>query len=104
MIPPIAPLPPLPSTGGAAGAGATAGAGGAGASGGGFGTQVTNALNQVQQVQNQASNLQAQAAAGQGNITDAMVAATKAQLYTQVTVALTNKAISAFTNVMNLQV
>jgi flagellar hook-basal body complex protein FliE len=65
---------------------------------------VANALDQVQQVQNQASSLEAQAAAGQGSITDAMVAATRASLDTQVTVALTNKAISAFTDVMNLQI
>jgi flagellar hook-basal body complex protein FliE len=65
---------------------------------------VANALDQVQQVQNQASSLEAQAAAGQGSITDAMVAATQASLDTQVTVALTNKAISAFTDVMNLQI
>ena len=53
--------------------------------------------------QNAASNAEAQAAAGQGNVSDAMIAATQASLATQVTVALTNRAVTAFTDVMNLQ-
>ena len=100
MIPPIAPLPPLPPTPATGGAGPASAAG----SGGGFANQVANALDQVQQTQNNASSLEAQAAAGQGSITNAMIAATQASLSTQVTVALTNKAISAFTQVINLQI
>lgn len=102
MIPPITPIAPLPPTPGAGAAGGVGGAGGSGS--GAFAQHVGNAINQVQQAQTQASNLEASAAAGQGNITDAMLAATKAQLQTQVTVALTNKAISAFNSVMNLQI
>lgn len=100
MIPPIAPLPSLPVTplSGTSAVGAATGASG------GFAGQVTNALDHVQQTQNQASSLEAQAAAGQGSVTDAMVAATRASLDTQVTVALANKAIAAFTDVMNLQI
>ena len=88
-------MPQAPPAGGAAPASASSG---------GFASQVANALNQVQQTQNTASSLEAQAAAGQGSITDAMIAATRASLATQVTVALTNKAITAFTDVMNLQI
>ena len=98
MIPPIAPLPPLPSAPPAGGAAPASGASG------GFASQVAHAIDQVQQTQNNASSLEAQAAAGQGSITNAMIAATQASLSTQVTVALTNKAISAFTQVMNLQI
>ena len=96
-IAPIPPLPPLPST---PPTGSTQPAGGAGGS---FSNAVSNAVDTLQQTQNNASNLEAQAAAGQGNLGDAMIAATQASLQTQVTVALTNKAVDAFTQVMNLQ-
>jgi flagellar hook-basal body complex protein FliE len=95
----IAPIPPI----GPLGSGTAAGAG-APASASGFSNAVTNALDQVQSVQNSASAAEAQAAAGQGSVASAMVAATQASLATQVTVALTNRAISAFTDVMNLQI
>ena len=98
-IPPIQPpsAPPIgsPSTGGA---------GGSGGATGGFANSITNAIDQLQQTQNQASAAETQAAAGQGNVADALVKATEASLSTQVTVALTNRAISAFTQVMNLQI
>jgi len=93
-IPPFPPQPPAPSTGGAA-PGQSAG--------GSFSDAVTNALDSVQQTQDVASNAEAQAAGGQGNVSDAMIAATQASLATQVTVALTNRAVTAFTDVMNLQ-
>lgn len=96
-IAPIPPLPPLPST---SSAGSTQSAGGAGGS---FSSAVSNAVDGLQQTQNNASNLEAQAASGQGNVSDAMIAAEQASLQTQVTVALTNKAVDAFTQVMNLQ-
>jgi flagellar hook-basal body complex protein FliE len=101
VIPPIAPLPASPATtpgGGASGVGGTTG------TGSGFAAQITNALGHLQQTQATASSLEAHAAAGQGSVTSAMVAATEASLETQVTVALTNKAITAFTDVMNLQI
>jgi len=101
VIPPIAPLPASPAapvSGGASGVGGSAG------TASGFADQVTNALGHLQATQANASSLEAQAASGQGSVTDAMVAATEASLDTQVTVALTNKAISAFTDVMNLQI
>jgi flagellar hook-basal body complex protein FliE len=98
MIPPIQPLLGTPTPGATGGTTAT------GSSGGGFGQTVASALDQLQGAQNGASALEAQAAAGQGSISNAMIAASEASLDTQVTVALTNKAITAFTDVMNLQV
>jgi flagellar hook-basal body complex protein FliE len=72
-------------------------------SGAGFSNSITSALDQVQQTQNTASSTEAMAAAGQGSVSDALIASTQASLATQVTVALTNRAVSAFTDVMNLQ-
>jgi flagellar hook-basal body complex protein FliE len=98
MIPPISsistisPIQPLaPSTGVSP------------TSGAGFSNNITSALDQVQQTQNTASQTEALAAAGQGSVSDALIASTQASLATQVTVALTNRAVSAFTDVMNLQ-
>ncbi|MCK4177614.1 flagellar hook-basal body complex protein FliE [Aciditerrimonas ferrireducens] len=98
MIPPIQPLPGTPAPGATGGTIAT------GSVGGDFGQRVASALDHLQGVQNGASALEAQAAAGQGSISNAMIAASEASLDTQVTVALANKAIAAFTDVMNLQV
>jgi flagellar hook-basal body complex protein FliE len=112
LIPPVSALPSLPSlsgpsaigssAGGAGGAGAAGGAGSAG--GGSFDNAISSALDNLQQVQSTASNDAVQAAAGQGNIADAMIASTQASVATQVTTAVTNKAIDAFTQVMNMQV
>jgi flagellar hook-basal body complex protein FliE len=93
-IPPVSPLPPAPAPAAPSAAGA----------GGSFSNVITNALDSLQQTQANASSLETQAAAGQGNIADAMVAASEASLATQVTVALTQRAVSAFTDVMNLQI
>ena len=92
-IPPIAPLPAAPAAGGTAAAG----------TGDSFSGSISNALQQVQQSQNTASTAEAQAAAGQGSVTDAMIDATQASLDTQVTVALVDKGVSAFTDIMNMQ-
>ncbi|HVC69129.1 MAG TPA: flagellar hook-basal body complex protein FliE [Acidimicrobiales bacterium] len=73
-------------------------------SGGDFSGSITHALDQVQQTQNAASTAESQAAAGQGSATDAMIKATQASLDTQITVALVNKGVAAFTDIMNMQV
>ncbi|HZU81240.1 MAG TPA: flagellar hook-basal body complex protein FliE [Acidimicrobiales bacterium] len=92
-IPSIPPMPPAPAPAAPSAVGADAS----------FSNAVTSALDSLQQTQNQASSMAVQAAAGQGNIADAMVAATEASVQTQVTVALTQRAMSAFTDVMNMQ-
>jgi flagellar hook-basal body complex protein FliE len=95
IIPPLSAIQPLSSSPGVASTGATGSAG--------FSNSITNALDQVQQTQNTASQTEALAAAGQGSVSDALISSTQASLATQVTVALTNRAVSAFTDVMNLQ-
>jgi flagellar hook-basal body complex protein FliE len=110
MIAPIAPLPGLASVGGIGGAGtglaggasSAGGAGSAGSAGGSFGNAVTHAIDSLQQVQNNASLQATQAAAGQGNVTDALIASSQASLSTQVTTAVTNKAIEAFNSIMTM--
>jgi flagellar hook-basal body complex protein FliE len=111
VIPPISPLSTIGSGTGAAatspvggGGGLSSSPGSSGGSSGGFSNSVTNAIDQLQQVQNSASSSAALAAAGQGNLADAMIAATQASVDTQVTTAVANKAIAAFTQVMNMQV
>jgi flagellar hook-basal body complex protein FliE len=91
-IAPIAPFPSPPATGGATAPG----------TGDSFSGSITNALNQVQQTQNTASTAESQAAAGQGSVTNAMIDATQASLDTQVTVALVDKGVAAFTDIMNM--
>lgn len=82
-------------------AGATAGAGGAGQSS--FSDVAAQALDSLQQTQN-ASNTQAlQAATGQGNPADLMIASTEASLQTQLTVAVRNQAVDAFNQIMAMQ-
>ena len=73
--------------------------------GGGFGDMVAQALANVQQTHTTADGL-AQAAAT-GNATDVhdyMIAATQANLATELTVAVRNKAVEAFNDIMRMQV
>lgn len=101
MIPPISSsIPSLPAVGSTTTGGSSAGAASAGGSS--FDNAISNAIDNLQDVQNTASTDAAQAAAGQGNIADAMIASTQASMATQVTTAVTNKAIDAFTQVMNM--
>ncbi|MHB1486736.1 MAG: flagellar hook-basal body complex protein FliE [Acidimicrobiales bacterium] len=101
VIPPIPPIPPSPPAAPATGA-ATAGA--TGSSGAGFSNTITQAMDQLQATQNQATSSAAAAATGQGNVADAMIAATQASLDTQVTASLVTKALSAFNQIMNMPV
>jgi flagellar hook-basal body complex protein FliE len=93
---PPAPLAPISATSGASG---TAQAGGAG-----FGDIIGKAIANTEQAQSTADNLAVKAATG--DLTDAhdyLVAATEASLTTQLTVAVRNKAIDAFNEIMRLQ-
>ena len=81
------------------------GAGGAGAVGGNFGDLVLDGLDRLDGVQKSADSLAVQAATGElANVHDYTIAATQAQVSTQVTVALRNKAVEAFTEIMRMQV
>jgi flagellar hook-basal body complex protein FliE len=88
---------------GATGAGSPAAAGRAG--GGDFAAAMLDGVEQVQQLHARADQLAVQAATG--DLTDAhdyTVAASQAALATEMTVALRNKALEAFTEIMRMQV
>jgi flagellar hook-basal body complex protein FliE len=115
---PLPTTPTLPSTGqiGWTGAGAGPGAIPAGdiattAAGGvangsqGFGQSLTKALDGLQGAQAKADRLAVSAATGDlTNVHDYMIAATEASLATQLTVAVRNKAVEAFNQIMNMGV
>ena len=80
-------------------------AGGVEGKGSGFGEVITKALNSVEGSQNQADQLATKAATGDlTDIHDYMIAATEASLATQLTVAVRNKAVEAFNQIMNMGV
>ena len=70
----------------------------------GFGDLIGKAIGNVENAQNTASDLAVKAASG--DLTDAsqyLAAATEASLTTQLTVAVRNKAVDAFNEIMRLQ-
>lgn len=83
----------------------TAGSGSSAAAGPDFGNLVLEGLDKLDGVQRNADSLAVQAATGKlENLHDYTIAATQAQVTTQVTVAVRNKAIEAFTEIMRMQV
>ncbi len=87
-------LPSLPSTGAAAPAGDAAG----------FGDMVTGAMENLDALHGSADSLAVQAATG--DLTDVheyTIAATQAELATQLTVAVRDKAVEAFNDIMRMQ-
>ena len=119
-------IPTLPATGkigwlgelGTAGTAGTAAteaagtvaAGAAGAATGSSGTQsfgqtLVKALDGLQGAQTKADGLAVQAATGDlTNVHDYMIASTEASLATELTVAVRNKAVEAFNQIMNMAV
>ena len=86
-------------------AGIAQGAGATGQAGGDFGNVVTNALQGMQDTQDTANNLAIQAATG--DLTDVhnyTIAATEASLQTEMTVAVRDRAVAAFNQIMAMQV
>jgi flagellar hook-basal body complex protein FliE len=82
----------------------TAPAAGAAGSGGGFAAKLADGMDQLQKLHSTADNLAVMAATG--NLTDAhdyMIASTQAGLATQLTVAVRNKAVEAFNEIMRMQ-
>jgi flagellar hook-basal body complex protein FliE len=70
-----------------------------------FGDQLTGALDDLQKTQSTSDNLAVQAATGQlTNVHDYMIAANEAEIATQLTVAVKNKAVDSFNQIMNMQV
>ena len=102
-------MPSLPDISGISGAGSTTGIAAPGtttATGGtDFGTLLANGIDSLEGVQNNASTLAVQAATGDlTSIQDYTVAATEASVATQLAVNLRNQAVSAFNQIMNMQV
>jgi flagellar hook-basal body complex protein FliE len=98
-IGPIAPVGPIsvPSLTGATAATNPA-------SGPDFANALSNGLEHLQSVQNKADDLAVQAATGSlTDVHDYMIAATDASLTTQLTMAIRNKALEAFSEIMRMQ-
>jgi flagellar hook-basal body complex protein FliE len=75
----------------------------AGTSGDSFGDVVSKAIDSLQQTQTKADNLAAQAATGDlTDVHDYMIASTQANLATELTVAVRNKAVDAFNDIMRM--
>jgi flagellar hook-basal body complex protein FliE len=72
---------------------------------GGFGQVIGNALDNLNQSQRQTDELSRAAATGDlSRVEDLMVAMNETQLMTQLTVAVRNRAVEAFTEIMRMQV
>jgi flagellar hook-basal body complex protein FliE len=100
-IPPIGPVATAPASLAPAGGASSAAAA---TSGGGFAAQLAQGLEGLQQLHANADNLAVKAATG--SLTDAhdyMIASTEASLATELTVAVRNKALEAFTEIMRMQ-
>lgn len=71
----------------------------------GFNNKLTDALNNLNKTQGHADDLAMQVASGKlEDIHDFTIAATKAELATSLTVAVRNKAVDAFQQIMNMPV
>jgi flagellar hook-basal body complex protein FliE len=82
---------------------ASAAGGTTGADGSGFGNMATQAIDSLQSQQDTADSLAVSASTGGGNVGDVMIAATQASLATNMTVAVRNKAVDAFNQIMGMQ-
>ncbi len=102
FTPYVAPQVPTPPAGpgGVGAAGATAGVQGAS-----FGDLVLDGIDRLEGVQDRSDQLAVKAATGDlQNLHDYTIAATEATVTTQMTVAVRNKAVEAFTEIMRMQV
>jgi flagellar hook-basal body complex protein FliE len=76
----------------------------AGTEGTDFAAQLSKGLESLQGMQNKADDLAVQAATGSlTDVHDYMIASTEAALATQLTVAVRNKAVEAFNEIMRMQ-
>jgi flagellar hook-basal body complex protein FliE len=72
---------------------------------GDFGKTVVDALDNLEQTQKKSDDLAVKAATGDLNdVHDYMIAATEASVQTELTVAVRNKAVEAFNEIMRMQV
>jgi flagellar hook-basal body complex protein FliE len=100
-IPNAAALNPVTSTGAMPGAGAV---GSGSEATGGLGNLFTDSLKAASDAQGTADTMMSQAATGKlTDLTGVMSAMTEAQLATQLTVALRNKGVESFNEIMRMQ-
>jgi flagellar hook-basal body complex protein FliE len=72
---------------------------------GDFGNVVVNALESLNALQSKSDNLAVKAATGDvSDVHDYMIAATEASLATEFTVAVRNRAVEAFNEIMRMQI
>src|SRR4051794_13285387 len=70
-----------------------------------FGNMIGNALNNVNNLQNKSDDLAVKAATGDlTDVHDYTIAATEASLATELTVAVRNKALEAFNDIMRMPI
>jgi len=99
-IPPISPGAIAPAVNGAGQAAGTASTEGAG-----FGDLIAKGVENLQGLQDNADKLGVQAATGDlTDVHDYMIAASQASLATELTVAVRNKAVEAFNEIMRMQI
>ena len=92
-ISPVASTPKINQTGGASATG-----------GGDFASALSGGLDKLQQLQNTSDDLAVKSATGSlTDVHDYMIASTQASLATQLTVAVRNKAVEAFNDIMRMQ-
>jgi flagellar hook-basal body complex protein FliE len=73
-------------------------------SGSGFAAKLAEGMDQLQQLQSTSDKLAVKAATGSlTDVHDYMIASTQAALATQLTVAVRNKAVEAFNEIMRMQ-
>jgi flagellar hook-basal body complex protein FliE len=73
-------------------------------SGASFGNALTQGIDSLQKTQATADNLATQAATGGlADVTSYMIASNEAAIATQLTTAVRDKAVAAFTSIMNMQ-
>ena len=76
----------------------------AGADGVDFAAQLSSGLDQLQGLQDNADKLAVQAATGSlADVHDYMIASTEAKLATELSVAVRNRAVEAFNEIMRMQ-
>ena len=102
---PLAGVPGIPSLDALNGVGASGVTSATGAADGGFGQVLTGQVDQLAGMHAQTSDLAVQAATGDlKDIHDYMITATQTQVATETVVALRNKGVEAFNEIMRMPV
>lgn len=101
----IPPINPFGALGGAVSSTGASGASGASSTGGSFADSFANALDTLQDSHTRVDQLAIEAATGDlSAVHDFTIAASEAQMLTQLTVEVRNKAVEAFNDIMRMQV